>query len=770
MTLKRFNRIKKLYNQNILEELLKTADSKEEEVNELAKQLNIKDEPQKPTEKSKYVEPVVPHRIDPQLTLFPTAPAAGTEKDPKKYTPGEIMGRICPICGFKNFPVWIKQCERCARLYKRMDNLVEHEGFTKEEAVELVGKENRSFIGPTALKKIYESGGKVALPEEVKEITFRDRRGLAGTPNMLKLKNVLDTNFNVKKDQFGEPIFDKEGMPIPLERKDKTHFPMDELSKKMLLSNDVFLRYIDNYNEKNPDQKRVGPSYGLNDELQIFNWKDVKPAFTERMKELRTDIFPKKQIERLQQKAERLINRVEEIKKTIIFWESKKLKLKEDYLEDRHMFKMFQELNKLRKFKIKNKRLKSLERTYGPQLDKYINDMTRLNAAIERSETHLDEERENMLSTKNEFIHQKQQMGQPIPEETLTLLNLEEAQEGLDTDQLAKQLMGEEKTSRMDMLHSLLKQSDEPFQLSMFDRLEKKRREKEFEESLKKTERGQQTREELDLQETKILNLMKIKNMSREEATKIIEDAGSKFLPPKQPFFPPKERKQIEFSERECPYCSKKQIFEGAEHCSSCKFPVEEGKRYIVVKKKLWAMAKDKNGNIIINEDTGKPKRRPIPFTSLVTVTLDNNGTPVSANVKKVTVISADMSAKTLEERTETYKKDPKINPPGPITRKKEDFRRETESGDIIHKQQMRGCPPPWVNIPSSNFKDYKETETALAHIVGDSLPNSTEAWDLEEVANIKDPVDKRPFNQGPTLLPLGNSRLETIYKLSIID
>ena len=66
-------------------------------------------------------------------------------------------------------------------------------------------------------------------------------------------------------------------MPTPLERKDRTHLDMNEISKKLLLSNDAFLGYIDDFNERKSQQ--VGPAYKLNEDLQLFRWKDVKPAF-----------------------------------------------------------------------------------------------------------------------------------------------------------------------------------------------------------------------------------------------------------------------------------------------------------------------------------------------------------------------------------------------------------------------------------------------------------------------------------------------------------
>ena len=778
MVFKRSTLIKEIYEQCVLEDLYKKADLEEEllggkpakepkkeepyedeDVDELAREL-LGDEAIPAKSKEKPRAPVVPHRIpDPQQSLFPEAPR-GTKEKPSQISSGEIMGRVCPVCGLKNFPAWIKECERCSKLYKKMRNLIEYNGYTEEEAIELVAKENKSFVGPTALKEIYERGGDIALPDEVEELEFTDRRGLSGTPNTLKLKKVLDTQFNIEKDQFDEPIFTTKGLPIPLDRKDRTHIEMNEIAKKLLLSDESFLEYIDRFNEGKSPKEQIGPAYKLNDDLQIFRWEDVKPALEDRIKELQEVIFPQQHIERLHKKIERHVERFVSLQKTAEYWKERQNDLRKEMRDrDKNLSNGIKNLFNLRKKEVDNKERASLENSFGKLLNEYITNMRRLKSLEELAESRAASEKQNEMEGKQQLVQYRKKIGKPVSEELLTLLGIEEAQEGLDIDELSKSLMGKE--SRIQLLNSILKLSAEPKQTSMLDLIEKQEKKEKFERETDKEEAEY---------EKEIRQIMKNKGVSREEAAEEVPDADVRFTPPTHEFVPPKERELVGLSDRECPYCGEKKIFEGSDKCDNCKFPVDKNKRFIVVKRKLWAMIKDKAGNVVINEETGKPKRRPIPFFSLVTVTLGFDGEPISASVKKVADVPVDMGAKTRKERESLYTNKPKINVPKSINMGEDEFRVNPDTGEKTHKQQVRGGPEPWVQIPVNKFDEYKETTAALAYITGEPLPDGTEAWDLKEVANVKGPMDKVPFRQLPTILPTGSTRLERIYALGLLD
>jgi hypothetical protein len=727
--MKRFNRVKKLYEQNILKDICKTADLRDK----LLGNDPVKEEEPSEKEEEKYVEPKIPHRVKvdkPQLTLFPEKPI-GTKEEPSKFTSGEVMGRICPVCGLKNFPVWKTECERCAKIYDRINKLIEYHGFTAEEAQKLVAKENRSFLGPTAIKQIYENKGEIDLPEEVEEIDFRDPRGLAGTPNFIKLKNILDTRFNIKKDRFGEPIFDEDGLPIPLDKIEKLHFSMDELTKKLLLDNKSFSNYIFDYNKNKPEKERIGPSFKLSDDLQIFHWLEIKPAFEERLKELREEILPQKHVERLHQKSDKIINRIKDAKREIKYWEEKQQDLKKAYsLLNKPMFDKFKTLQELRKFKINNKKRKNLENSIGKELDKYIEKATRFLDNKNAINSRIDKNKEELRETMDKLISFRNKIGKPIPEEVLTLSKVEEDEESLDMNQLKKDLLG--KLSRTNILHFLLKESAKPYQTSLFG-----------EEPSKEEEKRKREKREREEEQFKGFTEKELDIYTKEELEDL-EEERTRFVPRKPTWFPPKEQEPRDFTKRVCPYCNKGEILEGSTICSKCKFPAEENPKYIVI----------------------ETATKRFPTYSLVSIETNYKGKPQWASVRKISRITPDMSSKTEEERIELRKKGPMFNAPGALSN---EFR-TTPTGKRVHKQQARNAPPPWKKIPRSEFPKYKQTEAAYAHVTGEPLPEGTKAWNLKDVANVKEPDIKLPFVQGPTILPTSSTRLERIYIISKLD
>jgi len=438
-----------------------------------------------------------------------------------------------------------------------------------------------------------------------------------------------------------------------------------------------------------------------------------------------------------------------------------------DYLANK-----FKELRKLRKFRINNKKRQELEKAFGEAFDKFLkelkditdeskDDRERIKSLMDNAEGRINFEKERIATTQNKLIEYRAAMGKPVPDvelETMGLNDLEKAEEGLDfeTSELTDELLG--KTSRIQQLHKLLKISaDQPY----------------FPDFFKEKVRPELPKEIVDPVEKKIENIMKRRNVSREEAEKILEnqkediikdvmrkrrlsreeaidfleeqkeiareESGIEFKPRPTGFKEPEKKEELKFSDKICPYCGKKEIFEGSEICNFCKANIAENKRNIVVKRTMWIPLKDENGDPVINEETGNIKRIPFPIFSLVTLTMEN-GEPKKAQVKKVTSISPNIGAKTLQERQELYKRKPRIRLPGPMTKNLEDFR-ETSKGTTEHKQQSPNCPLPWEEVGIKDYEKCKEIDAAVAFVKGETLPNGTIAWELKDVIDIKEPI-----------------------------
>jgi len=789
----RYDKIKKIYENKMFNDLYKKSDledellgSKEESDKELEDELIGEDDSDLASEllgeKSKELkppqkmEPQVPHRLPPkQIPLFPEE--KGTLQEPSKFTSGEIMGKVCLLCGHKNFPGYKTTCERCNRLYKQINRLIEDYGYTEDEAIEEVAQRSKSLVGPTTLRKIYQLEGNVPLPKELEELKFTDPRGLTGTPNVIKLKNLLENRFNVVKDKYGEPAFDEQGMPIPLPHKERRYFSLDELAQKLLLGKEEFLDRISSYNEK-LGKEVIKPAAKINENLQIFNWSKIAPVFKDRIKDLVSNIIPKRHMEKLQKRLEWNIKKLREAQDLKEYWTNAYERLYETVKDEKqevfekippYMRKRFRELSLLRKNNIKNEKRNELEKAFGDQYkafkkeleaitDESQEDREKIKNLIGLTKSKIVNEQDRIKKTQEKMLEWSAALGKPISDvkiEGITPSDLEKEEDFSLESELGQELLG--KSSRLNQLRRLFKLAvDQPFLPGLFEEPKKKEEEEEKTDPLEQKtlnlmERKNVSREEAEKElsekrENIIKSIMEKRRLNREDAEKYLnkriehareikKEKETAFTPKFKEFEEPKEREELSFSEKICPYCEHREIFEGSEICNFCKANIAPNKKNLVVKRTMWALVRDKNGDIVINEETGKPKRRPIPMFSLVTLTMKND-TPIKAEVKKVSTITPDVSKKTLEEKSEFFKRKPKIRVPGQIGRSQSEFK---ETGE--HKLQIKNCPQPWENADINKYPKCEDIKSAVSFLKNEALPNGVSVWPLKDVIDIKEPI-----------------------------
>jgi hypothetical protein len=174
----------------------------------------------------------------------------------KKYTPGMVIAKICPRCGYHNRPIYKKECERCKKLY---DKLNQH--IKKRQS------ENPNFLESTAFR---EMATKYSL--DLKEFD-PETEEIIHTPTLEILKNIYETKgitplnkvyevrdsakkeledamwyrLNVEKDKDGNIVYDEKGLPKQLEK--QKYYGTEDLIQKLHLTPDKFKDIINQYNE-----------------------------------------------------------------------------------------------------------------------------------------------------------------------------------------------------------------------------------------------------------------------------------------------------------------------------------------------------------------------------------------------------------------------------------------------------------------------------------------------------------------------------------------
>ena len=141
----RIKQIKDILKQSLASEILVLANEEDEEMaKELLGKEELKTEPKKvepkkvepkfPLKKEEpKKEPIIPHReISPQLDIF------NTETVGPKITGGEVVGKVCDLCGRFNFPAWKKECGFCKKTYNYIRDLVDLKGMTPAQAIRLI--------------------------------------------------------------------------------------------------------------------------------------------------------------------------------------------------------------------------------------------------------------------------------------------------------------------------------------------------------------------------------------------------------------------------------------------------------------------------------------------------------------------------------------------------------------------------------------------------------------------------------------------------------
>lgn len=174
----------------------------------------------------------------------------------KKYTPGMVIAKICPRCGYHNRPIYKKECERCKKLYDKLTQHIkkrqeENPNFPESTAFrEMATKysldlkefdpETEEIIHtPTLeiLKNIYETKGITPL-NKVYEVNDSQKK---------ELEDALWYRLNVEKDANGDIVYDEKGLPKQLDK--QKYYGTEELITKLHLTPEKFKDLINKYNE-----------------------------------------------------------------------------------------------------------------------------------------------------------------------------------------------------------------------------------------------------------------------------------------------------------------------------------------------------------------------------------------------------------------------------------------------------------------------------------------------------------------------------------------
>lgn len=438
----------------------------------------------------------------------------------RKYTPGIIATKKCPVCGFLNSPVFLDECKNCKRLYEWMEKLIE-EGHSLNEAIMEVYKpirsappgaqipmfdrlttKTRNFISPDVLKYIYRTKGETELGNE-------DIVEIPTSSPYLKLQNELDTTLNVERDpKTNKPVYDENGNPIPLEWGMRKYVSLSELAKRLLMSPKAVVQGIAEYNSEHglmperyyipgrgrePGERPIKPEemiprkgtgiapvrdysiyptkekaqFGVEPKYyQIYEADKVLPAFRERLAEL-PSIFRQmkiigfeRRIERMRNEINAILDKVRAIKKGI-----RKYKHFRTYNDK--VAKALKRLETLRESSTTGPLRNKLEKVIGHVLDAHnekINNLEKDKLKVVDNLKDLVEKKKKEEIRRNKYekwISKKY----PAP---LTLKDLIEMQKNINLDELQKDMVeieeGPVKKSMRERINMILKLAiDEPY-------------------------------------------------------------------------------------------------------------------------------------------------------------------------------------------------------------------------------------------------------------------------------------------------------------------
>lgn len=404
-------------------------------------------------------EPIMPHRVVDQ----PLRIDMPQEMETSSFTKGEVVGKVCDLCGRFNFPGWKTECSYCKKVYNILTDLVDFKGLTTFEAFKAVSsgrqfKENkeedfagmitspgrmitnkRYYLTIDELKEIWMKKGIIKLPDKPEDLSlrFEDKRGLVGIPKRLKLDYALETQLNVqrvekeifdpktqKKIKVKDVYYDPNGIPVPIPYKDRNYFSLYDISKKMEMSPDAVVKEIHDYNNEHglSGDKQIRPVRYYDDLNQVFNWKAIEPIFRSRIVEVYEN-SKKTYLNKIQQRVELLNKKLEELeltKQTFVYTKETLQRQIKDY-------KFKAELAQLFKFRVQsaeiikkvntskndeekrvliqeleniNKSKEALEKKYGYMLDKVKEQMTAATENLSR----IDKKIERMKKSKASLI------------------------------------------------------------------------------------------------------------------------------------------------------------------------------------------------------------------------------------------------------------------------------------------------------------------------------------------------------------------------------
>lgn len=527
MTTNRYARVRELYEQGILGDiLLRAAAEKDDELSELEKELAGETPaapkkpavaPQKPAPKRpetvsdlekellsalpQATEPAVPEPAEapksgeeekpfvmPGTKLPPETPQMGFAFEPKKYSPHENKAKECPVCHYKNRPIRLMECKKCKNLYNRMKRIVDYYELKPEQAIQSISAQ--TSYGYRTLKTIYDNLG--VTPIIVKDITDV-------SPGLGKqVEDMLWYRFNVQKDpKTGEPELDEDGIPKPLAK--PAYYSSKQLALGLRLTPELFTQKIDEYNAGKREKEWVKPAYSadiISDRpgmrykatyLSIWNWPRIKPVFAEWIKELEERIIPEEKIERTRGSIKRIEEALESAqsqRETVE--EELKILAKESpnrkYLQLLNAFRRanaVQEEALSKKYKVTRS---MLEKKYGKELDHFTKTVQLKQTLLGKIAKKQDELRKRLEQRKEwlfklyekkgyKFQIQKE-VAEKEKDEELKELESElgsempgAEQEDGEVSELERELL-----SRLDVLHRLLRFSagPEPRQLGLF--------------------------------------------------------------------------------------------------------------------------------------------------------------------------------------------------------------------------------------------------------------------------------------------------------------
>jgi hypothetical protein len=501
-------RIKELYKQSVARDLLKTATEEEDLERELTGKPPISKVPKLP-EKKQVSEKTTLEDLEKELlgnlptpektivpvkkekpfvmpsTKKPEGPQTSFQFEPKKYTPQEALAKECPLCHFKNRPILLTECKKCKNLYGRMKRKEDRYDVSPQQAIQTLSAE--TSYGYSVLKKIYDNQG-------LTPITIADIQPVDPSLNK-QVEDMLWYRFNVQKDENKQPKTDKSGLPVPLAK--PIYYTSKQLGLGLRLTPELFTQKIDEYNAGKKEKDWIKPAYSADvisdvpgrrykaTYLSIWNWAQVKPVFAEWIKELEEKIIPEEKVERAKGSIQRITEALESSKSQQETIEEELKILAKDapnkkFLRLLRAFRQAspEEIDSLKKkYKVTRE---MLEKKYGKELDyfvKLVEHRQTILGKISKKRSELQKRLEQRKSWLFKLLEQQgykfnidTEIAEKEKDDELKELEAElggtTSEEQEEVSELEKEL-----TSRLNVLHSLLRFSAVPFgpkQLGLF--------------------------------------------------------------------------------------------------------------------------------------------------------------------------------------------------------------------------------------------------------------------------------------------------------------